>query len=113
MQDDALPGADAGWHSWLTLRANPCIEACQDAVLHMFCLGEESPMPYRLSVTVVSVFVLLLGFWSVQTRPQLSPNRLSQGFPPWASQRPYLHRNYPGRLRAPMPSAFTAFLGKG
>jgi hypothetical protein len=22
-------------------------------------------------------------------------------------------RNYPGRLRAPMPSAFTAFLGKG
>ena len=25
----------------------------------------------------------------------------------------YQWRNYPGRLRAPMPSAFTAFLGKG
>ena len=24
-----------------------------------------------------------------------------------------ISRNYPGRLRAPMPSAFTAFLGKG
>ena len=27
--------------------------------------------------------------------------------------RTFLYRNYPGRLRAPMPSAFTAFLGKG
>jgi Transposase DDE domain len=31
-------------------------------------------------------------------------------FKEWKS---YANRNYPGRLRAPMSSAFTAFLGKG
>src|SRR6266851_331296 len=61
---DALPGTGAGWPSWLTLPARQCIEAGQDAALHTFCLVEESPMPYRLPVTVVSVIVLLLGLLS-------------------------------------------------